>query len=367
VQGWVSEMAGEDVRFCAVDEMEPELASSVPVARRVSPVPIRRRTSGAAFECLNRAPVRTGFDMLSERAGFVEAGETVAVLEIRQNEKGQRQLRLDAGWVMEYGWTGTRMFAPAEDEGSSDSSVGEAVITLEQAREIQRRSASRSPTRRSRSPSPPARRPVSAGRERVVRRAGAGARSVSAGRRRVRRLSAVGGERPVDDSTIDGAMTEARAREYIAGMLGVSTINDGHVDKAMAMAAEGGVANAAQRSRVQKLRGRSKVRRHDIAAIWVAFFSRCQRYLCRQVVTAYNILQAAGSVQRRRSRRTIDPTPTPPRKVLSPNSRQRFVSRMQNDASERAEYRQRMRVSYQIWLPSGLHFLKMPAMSTCRC
>ena len=29
----------------------------------------------------------------------------------------------------------------------------------------------------------------------------------------------------------------------------------------------------------------SSVRRHDIAAIWVAFFSRCQRYRCGQVRT----------------------------------------------------------------------------------
>ena len=30
------------------------------------------------------------------------------------------------------------------------------------------------------------------------------------------------------------------------------------------------------------------VRRHDIAAIWVAFFSRCQRYRCRQGLEMFN-------------------------------------------------------------------------------
>ena len=29
------------------------------------------------------------------------------------------------------------------------------------------------------------------------------------------------------------------------------------------------------------------VSRHDIAGIWVAFFSRCQRYCCRQVPDGY--------------------------------------------------------------------------------
>ena len=344
LSGWASEVTTNgDVAFCLAElddfsseeDLPPASSSRVVSRRRVSP----RRTTAEEFVCRNRAPLRLDFDMLSERAGFVERGAVIRVLESRMNERGQRQLRCDDGWVMEHGWTGTRMFEPRgggadADELSSDGSE-EAELARVAARELQRRRAP-SPARhrsrsRSRSRSPQARRPQSAGRERAGERS-AGGRSVSAGRsgrRRSRRLTALGSELSDtsgdESSVVKSSQTEARAREYIAGMLTISgAVNDGHVDKSMAMAADGGLINPAQRSRVKKLTGRAKL------------------------VTAFNILTAAGSSQRRRGRGTAAVEPQPARRKVSPGTQRRFVSRMQDDAHEREDYREQMRQSVEL-------------------
>ena len=43
---------------------------------------------------------RAAFDMLSNRVGFVEAGQSLAVLEERRDSRGTPQLRCAQGWVM---------------------------------------------------------------------------------------------------------------------------------------------------------------------------------------------------------------------------------------------------------------------------
>ena len=351
--GWVSELTGNgDVAFCSAEPDElssggEDMAERRPDSRRLSqansatrsrPSPRSRSNRGKAeqFICLNRAPLRVGLDMLSNRAGFVEAGDVIRVIEVQLNEKGQRQLRCDDGWVMEYGWTGTQMFQPldfatAMNESPTSSSSEGAGVAMVAARELQRRrSRSRSPARHrrrssSRSPSSPVRRGASSARRRRAEPRASGERSVSAGRtrRRTRRLSAVESDHSDfsgNESVVDGSHTEARAREYFATMLGIAgIISDSHIDKAMGMAAERGLVNAAQCSRVKRQTGRAKI------------------------VTAFNMMDAAGSVQRRRSRAAAVADMQPARRTLSPRSQQRFISRMQDDAQEREEYLDQLR------------------------
>eukprot|EP01043_Picozoa_sp_COSAG02_P024822 COSAG02_NODE_1372_length_13018_cov_5.358155_1_plen_3167_part_00 len=353
LKGWVSETTSNgDVVFCSAEtddlsSSNDDMIETRPDSRRRSqstavtrgrrqPSPQSRtnRHEAEQFVCLNRAPLRVGLDMLSERAGFVEPGDIIRVLDVRFNDKGQRQLRCEAGWVMEYGWTGTQMFQPLDPTaamGDSSSSSEGVQIAMVVERELSRRqSRSPSPVRHrrrssSRSPSSPARRGSLSARRRRAEQRSPGGRSMSAGRarRRTRRLSAVGSEHSDvsgDESLVDGSHTEAQAREYFATMLGLAgAITDSHIDKAMGMAAERGLVNAAQCSRIKRQAGRAKI------------------------VTAFNIMNAAGSVQHRRSRTAAVAEAQPVRRTLSPRSQQRFVSRMQQDAQQREEYLDQLR------------------------
>ena len=51
------------------------------------------------FRVINRAFVRSDFEMNSVREGTVEVGEEIEALEMRQNENGVVRVRFERGWV----------------------------------------------------------------------------------------------------------------------------------------------------------------------------------------------------------------------------------------------------------------------------
>lgn len=54
---------------------------------------------GTHFRCVKKAAVREGFELESERLGFLEPGEEIEVMESRANERNQMRVRYDGGWT----------------------------------------------------------------------------------------------------------------------------------------------------------------------------------------------------------------------------------------------------------------------------
>ncbi len=54
---------------------------------------------GTHLRCVKKAAVRAGFELESERLGFLEPGEEIEVLESCDNYRGQMRVRYEGGWT----------------------------------------------------------------------------------------------------------------------------------------------------------------------------------------------------------------------------------------------------------------------------
>ena len=111
----VDDVAAPSIRDtgAGTDDSDDSSETSLPAAPRVGgvsgaarpmtlaelaaqPAPV---APGTHFRCVRKAAVRAGFELESQRLGFLEPGEEIEVLETRVNDRRKLRVRYEGGWT----------------------------------------------------------------------------------------------------------------------------------------------------------------------------------------------------------------------------------------------------------------------------
>lgn len=92
-----------------LEEPEPEPEPEMPTGGESndSGDDMSQKDGRQHFRVINRAFVRSEFEMNSTREGTVEVGEEIEALEMRHNENGVLRVRFSRGWVSSHGPDGS--------------------------------------------------------------------------------------------------------------------------------------------------------------------------------------------------------------------------------------------------------------------
>eukprot|EP01043_Picozoa_sp_COSAG02_P023713 COSAG02_NODE_1274_length_13507_cov_8.324060_4_plen_245_part_00 len=81
------------------------------------------------FRVINRAFVRSEFEMNSAREGTVEVGEEIEALEMRHNENGVLRVRFSRGWVSSHGPDGSTILERTAVVSSRQLEARESLLS----------------------------------------------------------------------------------------------------------------------------------------------------------------------------------------------------------------------------------------------
>jgi hypothetical protein len=117
-RGWVSELGPDG---SPILEQLPAGGGSEPLIQPLAD------GAGVRYKVVNRAFVRVGFELTSQRRGTVEPGEYVVAMTTRTNADQTVRVQFERGWVSMTGPDGSPVLAVVEAAGDGEGNVSAAV------------------------------------------------------------------------------------------------------------------------------------------------------------------------------------------------------------------------------------------------